>query len=101
MIKIEGSNVLNTLPDSILFVSNHQTYFAISAMLHVFNASLHGRNDTIKNIGYLWNLKLNIYYVAAKETMRSGLLQEYYLMRVQYQFKEHGEKRSRYQKRCQ
>ena len=75
-LKIEGSNVLNGLPDSnVLFVSNHQTYFAdVVAMLHVFNASLHGRNDTIKNVGYLWNPKLNIYYVAAKETMRSGLL---------------------------
>ena len=75
-LKIEGSKVLNGLPGSnVLFVSNHQTYFAdVVAMLHVFNASLHGRNDTIKNVGYLWNPKLNIYYIAARETMRSGLL---------------------------
>ena len=75
-LKIEGSKILNDLPDSnVLFVSNHQTYFAdVVAMLHVFNASLHGRNDTIKNVGYLWNPKLNIYYVAAKETMNSGIL---------------------------
>jgi 1-acyl-sn-glycerol-3-phosphate acyltransferase len=43
-------------------------------MFHVFNASLKGRDDSIKNVGYLWNPKLNIYYVAAKETMQSGLL---------------------------
>jgi 1-acyl-sn-glycerol-3-phosphate acyltransferase len=43
-------------------------------MFHVFNASLSGREDTLKNIGYLWNPKLNIYYVAARETMKSGLL---------------------------
>ena len=43
-------------------------------MYHVFNASLHGRVDNIKNIGYIWNPKLNIYYVAAKETMKEGLL---------------------------
>ena len=75
-LKIEGSKILNGLPGSnVLFVSNHQTYFAdVVAMLHVFNASLHGRNDTIKNVGYLWNPKLNIYYIAARETMRSGLL---------------------------
>ena len=75
-LKIEGSKILNDLPDSnVLFVSNHQTYFAdVVAMLHVFNASLHGRNNTIKNVGYLWNPKLNIYYVAAKETMNSGIL---------------------------
>jgi 1-acyl-sn-glycerol-3-phosphate acyltransferase len=43
-------------------------------MFHVFNASLSDRDDSIKNIGYLWNPKLNIYYVAAKETMKAGLL---------------------------
>ena len=43
-------------------------------MFHVFNASLHGRIDSIKNVGYLWNPKLNIYFIAAKETMKAGLL---------------------------
>jgi hypothetical protein len=56
-------------------VSNHQTYFAdVVAMFHVFNASLKGRENTIKNVGYIWNPKLNFYYVAAKETMKEGLL---------------------------
>ena len=43
-------------------------------MFHVFNASLHGRIDSIKNVGYLWNPKLNMYYIAAKETMKAGWL---------------------------
>ena len=43
-------------------------------MFHVFNASLSGRVDSIKNVGYIWQPKLNIYYVAAKETMKAGLL---------------------------
>ena len=43
-------------------------------MFHVFNASLKGRIDSIKNIFYIWNPKLNIYYVSAKETMQSGIL---------------------------
>ena len=43
-------------------------------MFHVFNASLSGRIDNIKNVGYLWSPKLNIYYVAAKETMKAGLI---------------------------
>ena len=75
-LKIEGSDIIKNLPDkNVLFISNHQTYFAdVVAMLHVFNASLSGRIDSIKNVGYLWNPKLNIYYVAAKETMKSGLL---------------------------
>ncbi len=75
-LQIEGSEIIKNLPETnVLFVSNHQTYFAdVVAMFHVFNASLKGRNDTIKNIGYLWNPKLNIYFVAAKETMQSGIL---------------------------
>jgi len=72
---IEGSEVIKSLPENkVLFVSNHQTYFAdVTAMIHVFNASLSGRVDSIKNVGYLWQPKMNIYFIAAKETMRSGL----------------------------
>jgi len=75
-LNIEGSEIIKNLPEkNILFISNHQTYFAdVVAMFHVFNASLSGRIDSIKNVGYLWNPKLNMYYVAAKETMRAGLL---------------------------
>ena len=75
-LKIHGSEIIKDLPDTnVLFVSNHQTYFAdVAAMLHVFNASLSGREDSIKNVGYLWRPKLNIYFVAAKETMKAGLL---------------------------
>ncbi len=75
-LQIDGSEILRALPDkNVLFVSNHQTYFAdVVAMFHVFNASLSGREDNIKNIGYLWKPKLNLYFVAAKETMQSGLL---------------------------
>jgi len=75
-LKIEGSEVIRNLPENnVLFVSNHQTYFAdVVAMFHVFNASLSGRENSIKNIGYLWRPKLNVYYVAAKETMKAGIL---------------------------
>ena len=75
-LRIEGSEIIKNLPDrNVLFVSNHQTYFAdVVAMFHVFNASLHGRIDSIKNVGYLWNPKLNMYYIAAKETMKAGWL---------------------------
>ncbi len=73
---IEGSEIIKNLPETnVLFISNHQTYFAdVVAMFHVFNASLSGREDNIKNVGYLWQPKLNIYYVAASETMKEGLL---------------------------
>jgi 1-acyl-sn-glycerol-3-phosphate acyltransferase len=75
-LQIEGSEIIKNLPETnVLFVSNHQTYFAdVVSMFHVFNASLSGRVDSIKNIGYLWNPKLNLYFVAARETMQDGLL---------------------------
>jgi 1-acyl-sn-glycerol-3-phosphate acyltransferase len=75
-LQIDGSEIIASLPHkNVLFISNHQTYFAdVVAMFHVFNASLSGRQDTIKNVGYLWQPKMNIYYVAASETMKSGLL---------------------------
>ncbi len=74
-LKIEGMEILRYLPDNqVLFVSNHQTYFAdAAAMFHVFFAALNGQND-IKGIKYLFHPKTNIYYVAAKETMTSGIL---------------------------
>ena len=75
-LNIEGSEHIKNLPDAnVLFVSNHQTYFAdVVAMFHVFNASLHGRIDSIKNVGYLWQPKLNMYFIAAKRTMKASLL---------------------------
>ena len=75
-IIISGSEIIKNLPDkNILFISNHQTYFAdATAMFHVFNASLKGRKNNLKNVSYLYNPKHNIYYIAAKETMRSGLI---------------------------
>ncbi len=68
-LQIEGSEIIKNLPDTNVL------YFAdVVAMFHVFNASLSGRQDSIKNIGYIWQPKMNIYYVAAKETMKAGLL---------------------------
>ncbi|MCW4468481.1 1-acyl-sn-glycerol-3-phosphate acyltransferase [Flavobacterium sp. MFBS3-15] len=75
-LQIDGSEIIRALPDrNVLFISNHQTYFAdVVAMFHVFNAALKGREDNIKDVMYIWRPKLNIYYVAAKETMKEGLL---------------------------
>ena len=64
-LNIKGGHIISGLPDrNVLFISNHQTYFAdVTAMIHVFNASLKGRTNTIKNIGYLWRPKLEpIFY---------------------------------------
>ena len=73
---ISGSNIIQGLPDkNVLFISNHQTYFAdVTAMFHVFNASINGRFNSLKDVSYLKKPNLNVYYIAAKETMNSGIL---------------------------
>jgi len=52
---IQGTTILNEIPKhNVLFISNHQTYFYdVIAMLHVFNASVNGRRNSLKNILYL------------------------------------------------
>ena len=73
---ISGTENIKSLPENnVLFISNHQTYFAdASAIIHVINATLSGRSDSIKNVTYIWKPKLNLYFIAAKETMRDGWL---------------------------
>ena len=55
-LQIEVSEISRNLPDiNVLLIYNHQTYYAeVVAMVHVFNASLIGRDDSIKNVCYLW-----------------------------------------------
>lgn len=73
---VKGSKYLKGLPkNKVLFVSNHQTYFAdVTGMYQVFCSAKWGIYDKINNPIYLLNPKLNIYFVAALETMKSGLL---------------------------
>lgn len=75
-LKISGSEHLVDLPNTnVLFVSNHQTYFAdVAAMYHAFGAVNNGYLNTVKNPIYLLNPKIDFYYVAAKETMNKGIL---------------------------
>ena len=73
---IQGTTILNEIPKhNVLFISNHQTYFYdVIAMLHVFNASVNGRRDSLKNISYLIKPKSNIYFIAALETMKASVI---------------------------
>ncbi len=73
---VENSRVLQNLPKrNVLFVSNHQTYFAdVAGMYQVFCCSKWGVYDTINFPFFLLNPKLNIYFIAARETMKAGLL---------------------------
>ncbi|WP_185857989.1 lysophospholipid acyltransferase family protein [Blattabacterium cuenoti] len=75
-LHLEGTEYIKDLPDKkVLFVSNHQTYFAdVFAMFHVFCSVKNGFVNSIRNPIYLLNPKINLYYVAAKETMNRGFL---------------------------
>lgn len=75
-LEISGSDQIKNLPEkNVLFISNHQTYFAdATAIIHVLNASINGQENSIKNIFYLLKPKLNLYFIAAKETMSTGFL---------------------------
>ena len=55
-LQIDGSDIIRNLPDrNVLFISNHQTYFAdVTAMFHVFNAALKGREKKQKLINGEW-----------------------------------------------
>jgi len=75
-LRVNNNILLKDLPDrNVLFVSNHQTYFAdVAAMFHVFAAANNGFYDKINNPISFFRPRLNLYFVAAKETMKSGLL---------------------------
>jgi 1-acyl-sn-glycerol-3-phosphate acyltransferase len=75
-LNIRGSHIIRELQDkNVLFISNHQTYFAdVTAMMHVFFASLAGRDENLNYLSYIWRPKLNLYYIAARETMKAGIL---------------------------
>lgn len=75
-LKISGTENLENLPErKVLFVSNHQTYFAdVAGMVHIFSAVKNGFKNTIKNPIYLLNPKMNLYFVSAKETLENSFL---------------------------
>lgn len=74
--EVKGAEILKKLPkQNVLFVSNHQTYFAdVTGMYQVFCCAKWGVYNRINFPWALLNPKTNIYFVAAKETMKSGIL---------------------------
>lgn len=75
-LKIEGTDNIKDLPlKNVLFVSNHQTYFAdVMAIGHAIASTKSGYKDSIKNPFYLLRPVSNLYYIAAEETMKAGWL---------------------------
>ncbi len=75
-LTIEGTENLKGLPlRNVLFVSNHQTYFAdVMAIGHIISSTKSGHSNSIKNPFYLLRPISNLYYIAAEETMKAGWL---------------------------
>ena len=75
-IHISGTEHLERLPKTnVLFVSNHQTYFAdVITFLHIFSAVKWRRRNRLGLPFYLLNPFTRVHYVAAEETMKSSLL---------------------------
>lgn len=75
-ITIQGTEHLRNLPrKNVLFVSNHQTYFAdVMAFIHIFCAVKWRRENKLGLPFYLLNPFIRVNYVAAEETMKGSLL---------------------------
>jgi 1-acyl-sn-glycerol-3-phosphate acyltransferase len=75
-LQISGTEHIAKLPRrNVLFVSNHQTYFAdVIAFLHIFCAVKWRKRNRLGLPYYLLNPFSDVYYVAAEETMKSSLL---------------------------
>jgi 1-acyl-sn-glycerol-3-phosphate acyltransferase len=73
-IKIRGTEHIEKLPrKNVLFVSNHQTYFAdVITFLHIFSAVKWRKKNRLGIPYYLLNPFTSVYYVAAEETMKSS-----------------------------
>ncbi len=75
-MKVKGTeHLINLQNENVLFLSNHQTYFAdVIALFQVFCSVKWGfKNTTWFPVYFLWP-KARMYYVAASETMQEGLI---------------------------
>ncbi len=75
-LKIEGTEHLENLPKkNVLFVSNHQTYFAdVITFIHIFCAVKWRKRNKLGIPFYLLNPFTNLYFVAAEETMNGSFI---------------------------
>jgi 1-acyl-sn-glycerol-3-phosphate acyltransferase len=73
-LRISGISNLRDLPkENVLFVSNHQTYFAdATAINHGFHLARNRSGKNVKYPFYLFPPFVTSYYVAARETMKQG-----------------------------
>jgi 1-acyl-sn-glycerol-3-phosphate acyltransferase len=79
-IKIEGTEHLKDLPKkNVLFVSNHQTYFAdVITLLQIFCAVKWRKKNRLGIPYYLLNPFTGVNFVSAAETMKKNLLTRFF-----------------------
>lgn len=75
-LNIEGTeNIKHLSKKNVLFVSNHQTYFAeVIAFLHIFCAVKWRKQNRLGIPYYLLNPFTNVFFVSAAETMKESWL---------------------------
>ena len=75
-LKIEGTEHIEGLPKkNVLFISNHQTYFAeVIAFLHIFCAVKWRKKNRLGVPYYLLNPFTGVFFVSAAETMKESWL---------------------------
>src|ERR1044071_329876 len=81
-LKISGTEHLENLPKgNVLFVSNHQTYFAdVITFLHIFCAVKWRKRNRLGIPYYLINPFTSVYYVAAEETMKGSWISRFFTL---------------------
>ncbi len=81
-LKISGTEHLKNLPkQKVLFVSNHQTYFAdVITFLHIFCAVKWGKKNKLGIPYYLLNPFTRVNYVAAEATMKGSFISRLFLL---------------------
>ena len=79
-LTISGTEHLKNLPKkNVLFVSNHQTYFAdVITLIHIFCAVKWRRQNKLGIPFYLLNPFTHVYFVAAAETMKSTWVSRFF-----------------------
>lgn len=80
ILKISGTENIKNLPrKNVLFVSNHQTYFAdVITLIHIFCAVKWRKQNRLGIPYYLLNPFTHVYFVAAAETMKSTWISRFF-----------------------
>ena len=81
-LKISGTEHIKDLPRrNVLFVSNHQTYFAdVITFLHIFCAVKWGKQNKLGIPYYLFNPFTRVNYVAAEQNMKGSFIRRLFLL---------------------